>query len=85
MRLSELLKQEDFKNAGIEIISFYKTTRSEYAVLGRRGQPAFPGAGTTHLVEISEADRDPEIPRAVELSIKRRLGMKIPPFRTSAR
>jgi hypothetical protein len=80
MRLSELLEQDDFRKAGIEIICNYKTDQHEYAVLGRHGQPTFPGIGTTHLIEIAPDNQDPEIPHHEELSIRRRLGLRTPPF-----
>lgn len=57
MRLSQLLEQQDFRAPGIEIVCTYKTDLHEYAVLGRRGQPTFPGMGTTHLIEIAPDDR----------------------------
>jgi hypothetical protein len=82
MRLSELLRQKDFVDEKIEIITTYKTANGEYAVLGRQGQPAFPiSPGTTHLIEITPEDRDPEVTYPEELSIRRRLGLRTPPFR----
>jgi hypothetical protein len=79
MRLSELLQTEDFKKAGIEQIGFIKTLQGEYAVLGRSGQPAFPVAGTTHLIDVVD-EKDPEVSYVEELTIRRRLGVKIPPI-----
>jgi hypothetical protein len=82
MRLSELLKLDDFKNAGIEIIGNLRTTEREYFVLGRSGQSAFPITRNTHLVDVTGENRDPEISYEEELSIRRRLGIRIPPFHT---
>jgi hypothetical protein len=81
MRLSELLRHQDFIDAKIEIITAYKTLGGEYLVLGRQGQARFPiSPGTTHLAPIAPDERDPEIPSFVELSIRRRLGLRTKPF-----
>jgi hypothetical protein len=82
MRLSELLKLDDFKNAGIEIIGNLRTAEREYVVLGRSGQSVFPITRNTHLINIGSENQDPEISYEEELSIRRRLGIRIPPFHT---
>ncbi|MGA2422311.1 MAG: hypothetical protein ABSG69_19715, partial [Candidatus Acidiferrum sp.] len=64
----------------IEILGAYKTLASEYVVLGRQGQPILPiSPGTTHLVPVTPDDRDPDIPSFEEHSIRRRLGLRLPP------
>jgi len=83
MRLSQLLQQDDFQKQQIIIIGRLKTDYGLYAVLGRRGQTVMPIQGNTHPVQISEADPDPEISRAEELSIRRRLHVRIPPIATT--
>jgi hypothetical protein len=85
MRLSELLKHPDFLDEKIEIVATYKTSECEYAVLGRQGQPLFPiSPGTTHLIPLAPGDRDPDISSFEELSIRRRLGLRLPPIRFSS-
>jgi hypothetical protein len=81
MRLSELLRCDDFRSSKIEQISVWKTDKCEYAVLGQRGPSTLPGVGTTHLVELKEDDKDPEIDSHEELSIRRRLLGTNQPFR----
>lgn len=83
MRLSKLLQLPDFKKIPIVIIGRLKTEDSLYAILGRRGQKVLPVEGNTHLIEISEANSDPEISTAEELSIRRRLRLHMPPLASS--
>ncbi len=40
MRLSDLLREPDFKKAGIEVIGKWKTVKGSYVVVGPAGQPA---------------------------------------------
>lgn len=83
MRLSEVLRQDDFQKLNIVIIGILKTDYGIYAVLGRAGQKLMaiePGGYPTHPVAITEADPDPEVSKAEELSIRRRLGVRLPPL-----
>jgi len=80
MRLSRLLQLPDFKKIPIVIIGRLKTDDSLYAILGRKGQKVLPMEGNTHLIEITSAHADPEISRAEELSIRRRLRLPVPPL-----
>jgi hypothetical protein len=87
MRLSELLRQPDFIDAGVKIVANWKTTDSEYLVLGRPEQSALPVplSGNTHLVTVTPTDRNPEISYPEELTIRRRLGLRTPPIQRGAR
>lgn len=72
MRLSLLLETSEFKKADIVIIGSYKTARHEFAVLAKKGEPAFPVPKLFHLVEISSKNPDPELSESEIQSIRRR-------------
>ena len=72
MRLSLLLETPEFKKAEIVVIGSYKTARHEFAVLAKKGDPAFPIPRLFHLVEVSSKNPDPELSDAEIQSIRRR-------------
>jgi hypothetical protein len=81
MRVSELLEQDDFKRAKIQIIGFWKTDRGEFAILGPRGVPVFPiNLALQHPIKIELDDRDPYLHPAEISSIRRRFGLDRPEF-----
>ncbi len=72
MQLSRLLESSEFQKAGIVVIGSYKTARHEFAVLAKKGDPAFPVPKLFHLVETSSKNPDPELSDAEIQSIRRR-------------
>jgi hypothetical protein len=85
MRLSAVLRQPDFIDGNIEIVKKLKTADAEYVVLGRRGQTAWPSPleDNTHLIFVTDEDNDPDVSSYEELTIRRRLGLRVPPIRRS--
>lgn len=79
MKLSELLEDEDFRRAKIQIIGTWKTEKGEYLVLGPRGQSVFPiNLSLQHPLEIVDNNRDPDLYPAEVDSIRRRFGLVRP-------
>jgi hypothetical protein len=79
MRLSAVLEEEDFKNAGIQIIGTWKTETAEFLILGPRGQSVFPiNLALQHPIEIINNNRDPDLYPEEIASIRRRFGFGRP-------
>jgi hypothetical protein len=78
VRLSDLLREPDFKKAGIEVIGKWKTVKGSYVVVGPAGQPTLPiDPQLQHPIPMkSEDDTDPEVDALEAASIRRRFGLE---------
>lgn len=73
MLLSDLLEQPDFKAAGITKIGNWRTTRTEYVVLGPAGESSFPiDIETQYPIAIRDGNENPDLDDVVVESIRRR-------------
>jgi hypothetical protein len=71
--LSDLLKQSDFRAAGITKIGNWRTTTTEYVVLGPAGEPVFPiDLETQHPIAMKDGNENPDLDDNVVESIRRR-------------
>jgi hypothetical protein len=71
--LNDLLSQPEFRAAGITKIGNWRTTITEYVVLGPAGEPVFPiDMEKQHPIAMKDGNENPEVSEPEAESIRRR-------------